>query len=49
MKAYHPINLPEWLGSETCCVISEKGSTEFSIPQAIQGSKSRRNAEMHIA
>ena len=32
MKAYYPINLPEWLGSETCCVISEKGSTEFSIP-----------------
>ena len=32
MKAYYPINLPEWLGSEACCVISEKGSTEFSIP-----------------
>lgn len=32
MKAYYPINLPEWLGSEMCCVISEKGSTEFSIP-----------------
>ena len=30
MKAYYPINLPEWLGGEACCVISEKGSTEFS-------------------
>lgn len=32
MKAYYPINLPEWLGDEACCLISEKGSTEFSIP-----------------
>ena len=31
MKAYYPINLQEWRGSEECCVISEKGSTEFSI------------------
>ena len=31
MKAYYPINLPEWRGSEACCVISVKGSTEFSI------------------
>ena len=30
MKAYYPINLAEWLGGEACCVISEKGSTEFS-------------------